>query len=701
MTGPAAHATALCPSPLQAEPLPPLAPAQADALLLQADQGEARAGDWFQLSGAVRARQGQQLLRAGQARYQRSTARLEAQGGIHYQQPGLVVKGRQILLELKPERAQIDMAHYYLPDQGGRGQAQSLQFQPGLARLEEASYTTCAGERPAWHIAARSIRLDQARNEGVARHLTLNIKQVPVFYLPYISFPLQGRKSGWLTPQLGYSQSNGADIALPYYLNLAPQRDLTLIPRQLARRGLQLGTEFRYLNQASEGRLAAEYLPRDRQRTGQRSRYSWRHQGWLGRARYGLRLDRVSDRDYFRDLGSRLADTSQSQLESRADIALGGPGWRASALVQDFQGLDNNRSRPYQLLPRLELGGERAHGRWRYRLDGQYSRFYRDPGDQAQRLLLQPALSYQARRPWGYLVPAARLRHSRYLVDSGASSTSLQATASVFSLDAGLVLQRQGASLLQTLEPRLNYSFSPYRERQNQLPNFDTAPLDINYGQLFRDFRYNGGDRVGDQNRLTLGLGSALARGSDGRQWLRLDLAQAYYLADQRVALPSEPARRAGDRLLAGELRANLGEYWQGRASAFQQWGQKRPDKLAIQVNYAAGEQRLLELGYRYRRGLLQQVGAAGYLRLTGPWRLAAKWLYSLRDRRTPEAMLGLSYGACCWRVSLLARHYIRDASGQSDRSFVLRFELPGLTGGNRQGTAPLARDILGFSNEG
>ena len=693
---PPARAASLCPSTLRAEPLPPLSGPVADAIVLQGRQAEATGNERFVFRGDVRLRQQQQLLRAEQARYLRDQGLLQAEGQVHYQRPGVVIEGDRIRLTLEDEQAQVWQARYYLPEQGGRGRAAALQLSPTRARLQHATYTTCAGERPAWRIEAGEIRLDQARNEGVARHLSLRLGEVPVFYLPYISFPLQGRKSGWLAPQLAYSGSRGMELGLPYYLNLAPQRDLTLTPRHLQRRGLQMGAEFRYLARASEGSARLQYLARDRQLQRQRSLYAWRQQGRLGTARYGLRLNRVSDRDYFRDLGNNLADTSQSQLESRFELTQTWRGWRLGLLAQDYQSLDNNNARPYRLLPRLALGREIRHGRWRYRLDGQYSRFYRGANDQAQRLLLQPAARYELRRPWGHLIPALRLRHSRYRLAQGPRSDRAVDNA-VFSLDGGLALQRRGHGQDALLEPRLFYTYSPYRS-QNDLPVLDTAPLDINHGQLFRDFRYNGGDRVGDQNRLTLGLGGGLIRHADGRQWLRLDLAEAYYFSDQRIALPGQTRRRAGDRLFSARLRAQHGQHWRSEAELFQQWGQKRPDKLAFRVNYVRDD-RLLELGYRYRRALLQQVGAAGYLKLAGPWRLAARWWYSLRNRATPDAMLGLSYGSCCWRVQLLARHYIRDASGQSDRAISLRVELTGLGGGQSSGR--LAQDILGFRNEG
>lgn len=689
-----------CPSPveLQAQPLESI---ETDRILLRGDRGSAQQGERFLFEGDILLRYAEQALRADRAQFDKPSQHLQAEGHIRLQTPGLIVLGESADLKLKDNQGLVKQARYRLIDHGGRGRAEQLQVKGEFAELQGATYSTCAEGRESWQLSASSLTLDRQANEGVARHVILEVADVPVFYLPWVSFALEGRKTGFLPPVIGYSDEDGADLAVPYYFNLAPHRDATLTPRVISKRGAQLGGEFRYLNRNSGGLAYAEHLPDDQLADKDRSLVSYRHKGKLrSNWQYSARLTHVTDIDYFRDLGNNLSDTGQTQLERNARSEIIGKSWSFSALVQDYQMLSAGVTEPHRRLPQLRYQSS-WQGNWlRPTILSEYTYFQHDKLRGGQRLLLEPAISSGYQNSAGYITPRLRVRHNQYLLESHQQNREQQQdiSAASFSLDSGLFLQRRLRGIDQTLEPRIYYLHSP-AEKQQHLPNFDSALLDISYAQLFRDFRYSGGDRFGDDQRLSTGLTSRFISHQDGRELLRLSLAHAYYFADQKVSLGETP-RQQDDQLLAAEVASEFLPKWQLRSSVFQDIEQDRPDKAAIQVNYDS-DRRGLDLSARYRQQQLKQIGAGGYLSLNSQWHLAGKWIYSLRDKRSAERLIGAEYRSCCWSLRLVAQEYIKNAAGDTDRQIGVQVELTGLTSLGKKMDARLSRQILGYRTEG
>src|SRR5690606_25022775 len=416
-----------------------------------------------------------------------------------------------------------------------------------------------------WELRAHRIDVDTDEGTGVARSATLRIGKVPVLYVPWLAFPIDDRRrTGLLYPNIGLSSRNGFDYAQPVYFNLAPNYDLTLEPRWMSRRGLQLGTEFRYLYRGGRGTLDLQLLPsddltwREREREivdvpiGENRReddrgmfrYSGYHRfnrNWNARARvYWL-----SDPRWIEDASSSVEGASVSSL--RSTVGLHGRGRYWNALIEgDYRHLADYtiaESRlPYNRLPRAYFGWEQPFGRWLVAgLDTEAARFTHianetlADGSQTRpggsRLLAMPWVSMPVDGASWFVRPTLAFRHVQYRLDdalarnlapaSGAPDDSPSASPPIASLDAGLFFDRntrfRGGEYLHTLEPRVFYLNAPYRD-QDHMPRFDTRPMTFSWGQLFRDNRYSGGDRQGDANQLTTALTTRLIRESDGRE---------------------------------------------------------------------------------------------------------------------------------------------------------------------------------------
>ncbi|MEO6697708.1 MAG: LPS assembly protein LptD, partial [Gammaproteobacteria bacterium] len=517
----------------QHEPLPFNAKAD-EATYLNADESRATHNEIFEFSGDVEVRRGNQRLNADTATYNQPRDTVEAHGNIRFEQDGLTVEGDSARLELGAGHGQIETARYGLVQRHAHGESSLLVMEdPNHTRLTQATFTTCNPGHDDWLLHASDLKLDHEKNIGEARNVWLEFKGVPFLYLPYINFPLSDqRKSGFLTPSFGTSDQVGTDIHVPYYWNIAPQRDATITTRMMSKRGVQLLGEFRYISAASGGLTNAGYVPYDNVANKSRSFLST-HNVWNFAPRWSSELEfgYVSDKDYFGELGTSLSVASTTHLERRADATYHGDFWSFTGRAQSYQTVDESlpgSARPYQRLPQLLVNlnlPQQAYGS-NTLFNGEYVHFYRRDSVVGDRIDLQPGVSPPLKNSYGYLTPALNLRYTQYALDQqteGSGGSSPSRILPVVSLDSGVYLERNmswgSAALLQTLEPRLYYLYVPYRD-QSSLPVFDTNLLDFSYASLFQNNRFSGPDRVGDANQIAIALTSRLLDSSTGRERL-------------------------------------------------------------------------------------------------------------------------------------------------------------------------------------
>ena len=679
---------------------------------IEATRSELREGRIAVFEGGVTLERADQRLESERVRYDRASGVVEAEGTVRYGEPGLGLAAERARLSLPDDRGRFEQVRFEIPARSGRGHA-ALALVAGRtqARFERVRYTTCPPEREVWSLAARRLDLDRERGEGRARHVVLRAGRLPVLYSPYLSFPIDDRrKTGFLTPGFGRSDRTGTDVRLPWYWNIAPNYDLTLVPRWLGRRGAQLGVELRYLTRRSRGEVQAEYLPGDDVRGRDRGLARLHHRTTMGAWRLTVDARAVTDEHYFEDLGSSLAVASATHLEQRADLDWSRGRWSARVRAQAFQTIDPAIAKtayPYRRLPQLRLAlapGKDAFGTsWSGWLE--LVRFDHPAAGKTRglRLDLRPRVSWPVRRPGWFVVPALALRHTRYRLEDPAPGTprTLTRTLPTASLDAGLYLERAfragRGTYVHTLEPRLFYLRVPY-EDQSALPVFDTGLLDFSLAQLFREDRFSGPDRVGDADQLTLALTTRLIESETARELLSLTLGQIRYFRDRRVTLPGAAPETAGRSNLIAVLSAAPGTRL--RLSGGVQWDPNRAglDRAGLDLRYRVDPGRLAALAYRFRRGTLEQVDLAARWRLGRRWHLVGRWNRSLREDLDLERFAGLEYDACCWAARLVLREYLTNASGTPNRSVLLQVELKGLASVGDRVDRFLERGILGYA---
>ncbi|MEA3158898.1 MAG: LPS-assembly protein [Gammaproteobacteria bacterium] len=511
------------------------------------------------LNGRVTVRQDARSVAADSVTYDYGNDKLTVKGKVDFLDPKLRVRSDSGSYETDGG-ANFNEAFFQLMDRNGRGFAKDVDLHPdGKLDLNNVRYTSCPVGNEDWSLSASKINLDTKLQEGVAHHVTMRFKDVPIFYTPYISFPLgDERKSGVLFPSFGHSGSNGFDVEVPYYFNLAPNYDLTVTPGLLTARGVQLAEDFRYLTAHSHGQFDATFLPNDKQQHDDRSYVRYTD---ITDIRHGLRFDAdiasVSDSNYFQSFAVGTEQTSVTFLERRADLLYYDDAWRIRAQLQNFQTIDTtviDADRPYSRVPRVQASAlyPIENSNFEFGFDSEAVNFLRGVGPTGVRLNLAPEIRWSKRAPGYFFEPAVGYDFTQYdLQDAGPGRPSTPSRALPYArVDTGLVFEREAGAQgqrTQTLEPRLVYSFVPYRN-QDELPIFDSGLPDLNLTELFRTNRYVGSDRIGDANQVALAVTTRLFDTVSGTQYLSATVGQIRYFSIPRVGLPQDALSLQGIR---------------------------------------------------------------------------------------------------------------------------------------------------------
>jgi LPS-assembly protein len=598
------------------------------------------------------------------------------------------------------------------------GRASQIEFLgENRMRLTNATYTTCTADDPAWYAKAAELNLDYDREVGEARDAQVVFQDTTLFYSPWLSFSLNNkRKSGFLASTTGVSSKSGLEFTLPYYWDIAPNMDLTVAPRLMTKRGLQINSDFRYLNHDYRGLAQVEWVPNDSLEDRKRYGYSLLHtHNNLGYGFSGLlNINGVSDGTYFRDLSTRISQSAQGNLLRQGLLTYGGGWWSATANLQYYQTLQdpaNPINKPYERKPQLTLVANRPEflGGTAFAFNGEWVNFDHPTLDTAKRLSFYPRLSLPLLGAAWHITPKIGLHFSRYDIDRRTSTgpDTVVRNLPVFSLDAGVAFEREfswfGRSLAQTLEPRLYYLLIPQRT-QNNIPIFDTAQSDFNFATIFSDNIYSGIDRIADANTITAALTSRLIDPGTGEEYVRGMVGQRYYFAQQNVTLPGEPARPGGayDFLAALSGRLMPKTYadvaWQynprdGETERFVVGGRWQPEVAKV-----------LNASYRYTRDHSFTGGTAGIKQVdfSGQWPLGRGWYgvgrfnYSLRDSRLIETIAGLEYNGGCWVGRGVLQRYAT-SSGDTNTAFFVQLELNDFSSIGSNPLQMLARRIPGY----
>jgi LPS-assembly protein len=705
----------------------PPSPQEEVPLFFEADRLQGHQDRDAEAEGNVRLRRRGQAVFADWLRYDKPSGEFAAQGNVRMERGSDVVEGARLRYNLESDTGFMDQPAYTLHknpepagerqqfrDGDGRGKAERILFEgPGRYRAERTKHTSCGPGQEDWYLRAGELEIDKARDLGVARDASIEFLGVPIFYTPYLSFSLhQERKSGFITPHYGSTDTGGVEVTIPYFVNIAPNRDATVWPRIMTKRGVQLGGEFRYLEPTYLGEARAEYLPDDRAKDGEeRHAYFLNHShtlpsGWFGK----LNLQRVSDDTYFTDLSTQIIKTSQVQLPNDLTVGRSGSwgsagGYGLTAFAQRWQTLQPDPLQPvtppYDRLPQITLNASRADAlRSDIDIYGQYTTFGHSTMTTGSRVVAYPSLSMPLQTAYASVTPKLGFNATRYLIDTNSAGfTDQSRTLPIFTADSSVVFERPttigGAPFLQTLEPRLYYVYIPFRD-QNDIPVFDSAQQDINFATIYSENQFSGWDRINDANQLTLGFSSRFIGTDTGVERVRAGVAQRYYFEDQKVTLPGVAPRTSSSSDLLAALSGVIAPHLRAEAGLQYSTNLSQTQKFNVGARYLPAPGKVLNATYRYTQDNLRQTDISTQWPVGGGWTGLARWNYSLQDNRTLEGLVGAEYNADCWGLRLVF-HSFATTTLETQTSFFVQLELRGMS---RIGTSPmetLRRNITGY----
>ena len=679
-------------------------------------------------------RRGDMVIRADRLTYEQAKDLAKAAGQVRINRLGNVYEGPSLELKLDTFEGFFNQPRYYFLKNDTHGQADRVDFvDENRAVIHNASLTSCRrlpgpDWLPDWILRASTVSMDNAQDVGTAEGALLSFKGLPLLPIPYLSFPLSDkRKSGLMPPTLGLDNVDGIEVAVPYYWNIAPNRDATFTPDLMSKRGVNLGSEFRYLEADYTGRVQFDFMPSDQLRDSNRWGLSLAHQASLksplitgltdGAAAFSLNLNRVSDDNYWSDFSRASAALTQRLLANDAALSWSNGYFTSAVRAVKWQTLQDPTAPitpPFDRFPQISTRYARSNiNGFDFSVDADYTAFHSDSALTNQPNAQRAYSLLQISQPWrsaaGFVTPKLQLHAANYLFDSPLSNGASSASSVVptFSLDSGLVFERDTSyfsrAFRQTLEPRVFYVNTPQRD-QSLLPNYDTALVDFNFSSIYTENAFVGNDRISDSKLLAMGLTSRLLDPITGSEVARFGLAQRWLFKPQEVALPGAVpiASGLGDILLGASV--NWDPKWAVDATVQVNPASEKTVRSTLGARYNPGHYRALTAAYRYQNGASEQLDfgwqwpvndlwgdrgqdlGAGRGQGDGRWYSVGRLNYSLDERKLVDAVIGFEYDAGCWLGRAVLGRLQTSASTATQR-IMFQLEFVGFT---RLGVSPL-----------
>ena len=710
---------------------------------IEADQAEITQPRSGIYKGRVDVKQGNRHLQSAEVEVQQQGSGDNVQryafarGGFDYRDNQINLLGDDAKIHLNTKDTDVRNAHYQLVDRQGRGSAESVELRDDYRVMKNATFTSCLQDDHSWSIYADEMRQHVKEEYAEMWHARFKVQGVPVFYTPYLQLPIgDRRRSGLLIPTLGHGSRDGSFYAQPVYWNIAPNLDATLAPKYMSRRGWQLNSEFRYLTTLGEGQIAGEYLGDDRLKdydseNRKRHLFYWKHNAAFARDwRLDLNYTKVSDKRYFNDFDSAYGSSTDGYADQTGRIAYYQPNYNIAMFVKQFQIFDEVVIGPYRALPQIDfnyyqngLFGNKVD----FKLFSQAVRFDNDSAQMptAWRFHGEPSVNTTLSNRYGSMNLEAKLYATQYQQKKGRSDKAEDVESSVNRILPQLKIDLQSvlasnqtfiSGYTQTLEPRAQYLFRPYKDQSNigsklnsQYLGFgyDSSLLQQDYFSLFNSRRYSGLDRIASANQVTLG-GTSRFFDENKEERFNIAVGQTYYLEPSRIDENHDNRTEGSSSSWAIEANWKINDLmrWRGGYQYDPQLGQVSLANTGIEYNptknnvvqlnyrYASKEyinQNLTAEANRYNQDI-KQLGVQVGWELSDHWAIAGRYYQDLALKKPVEQYLGLQYNTCCWSVGVGARRYVTSRQNQKnddifyDHGIGVTFELRGFSHDHKTG---------------
>jgi LPS-assembly protein len=601
-----------------------------------------------------------------------------AEGSVRMVRGGDVLHSDRIRVNLLTERGEVINADLFSQKSNFHLRGTKItKIGEDEYRLEHGSFTSCDGDHPSWKFTASDLDVtleDIARG----RNAVFYIKDVPVFYTPYILFPVKReRQSGFLFPRIGSSTQKGLNLDIPYYWAISPSQEATFDLDLQSRRGAGTGVEYNYLRpRGSLGTVKGYYIYDTSQDRG-RANLVTQQQEWLSPT-FNLKSDvnLVTDHNFFQDLSQASGEYNRQILDSSVSLT---KNWQSYSLTNEVRYADDlyvtsNRG-TLQKLPRISFTALRREVPGvpvplYLALDSSFVNFYHQDGIRGQRVDIHPFVTLYLPLPaelkfsaWG----GYRQRfYNAYSGDPGSGTSGMGLADAGAKLTNSLTRVYEahwgGLSKIQhTLVPEVGFNFVQQKNQDN-LPFFD----------------YD--DRVVGQSMATWALASHLTgkfQQGDAlptyRDLLYLRISQGYQISGTRRDLLT--LVDDGNAFTDVRVEANfapikeLSLVTDSRYNPYQ--ASFSTIYAGLDLNDSKGDS--TTFAYRFSRDHVEYLEGKVGLGLVKPFVFNYTGRYSFDKGGFLETNYALEYRHQCWSVIL--NYYER----QLDRAFMVNFTLAGV----------------------
>ena len=726
---------------------------------INADNAKGNYPDDAVFTGNVDIAQGNSRLQADEVQLHQKQAEgqpepirtVDALGNVHYDDNQVILKGPKGWSNLNTKDTNIWEGDYQMVGRQGRGKA-DLMKQRGENRytiLENGSFTSCLPGSDTWSVVGSEVIHDREEQVAEIWNARFKLGPVPVFYSPYLQLPVgDKRRSGFLIPNAKYSTNNYFEFYLPYYWNIAPNMDATITPHYMHRRGgIMWENEFRYLTQAGAGLMEFDYLNSDKvyedehpnDDNSRRWLFYWQHAGVLDQVwRFNVDYTKVSDTSYFNDFDNKYGSSTDGYATQKFSVGYAVQNFDATVSTKQFQVFDAQNSNSYSAQPQLDVNYyQNDVGPFDTRIYGQAVHFVNtnDNMPEATRVHLEPTINLPLSNNWGSINTEAKLLATHYQQtnldwynNNPSNVNKLDESANrvmpQFKVDGKMVFERDMQMLApgytQTLEPRAQYLYVPYRD-QSHIYNYDSSLLQSDYSGLFRDRTYGGLDRIASANQVTTGVTSRVYDDAAVERF-NISVGQIYYFTESRTGddnIKWENDDKTGSLVWAGDTYWRISDRW-GLRSGIQY--DTRLDSVATSsssIEYRRDENRMLQLNYRYAspeyiqatlpsyystadqyKNGISQVGAVASFPIAERWSIVGAYYFDTNVNKEADSMLGLQYNSCCYAIRF---GYERKLNGWDDKqqhaiydnTIGFNIELRGLSSNYGLGTNQMLRSNI------
>jgi LPS-assembly protein len=709
--------------------------------VITANKSEGRKNGVFLLDGNVVAYKDDKIITANWLTYNQKTSHINGQDIMLYRQYNQI-KGVWVDYYLNLDTGYVldAEAKDYKSNMTARGSKVNI-INKNKFTVEDSYFTSCKIDNPDWHISADKLTFDYQDSRGSARNSVFYAKKLPLFYSPYLQFPLGKRKSGLLIPEFG-SQTAGFFVGIPFYWNMAPNYDMTITPKVYVSNGVMLSDDFRYLTDNSSGEIYTEQVIQNKD-PNYRNYWHLKNDSYLFDNKWtaGYDYSTVSDDNYFVDYGNFNTATNNINLLRSAYLKYA-PNWGEFDIhIQGYQTLFPANQPPsqhiYSVLPQINLNIKDTplNNDMKLNLVSQYSNFSTDlfsnnynSLQNGQRFVFYPSMIINKENSWGYVRSKFGINDTYYQLQPYPQFSNTYREKNRFlpitSVDTGLLFDKNielnSINYVSTIEPRLYYLYIP-QTNQGDIPVFDTAVASPNLNQLFSENTFAGFDRINSANNLTLGLISRLIDATTGDELYNIGFGYRYYITSNNNLLYGSYNQFGQLYQPTPNFITELTNNWTKSLSTIANFQYDNVfnniDGYSFQFKYNPDNHKVINarFNYQYQLPVFYYSWSIGQnyaplftenqyaVDISGQWPLFSEhWLvdaranYDFTRKQFLNALGGIEYNAGCWSISAMYQQYLVNLS-QYTQAYFIQFNLGGLSSVGIDPTEQLQLNIPGY----